>query len=616
MNYLKTFNLAREPFSNTPDPEFFFQSRQHLGCLQKIEVAVRLRRGLNVVIGDVGSGKTTICRQILRRFAADEELETHLILDPSFDSPSDFLGKVSEMMLGRRPLPGANDWQVKEDIKQYLFRRGVEDQKTVVLIIDEGQKIPVYGLEILREFLNYETNEYKLLQIVIFAQREFEPKIKALPNFADRINLYHRLEPLSFSETRDLIHFRLHQASDTPNVPNMFTYPALYAIYQASGGYPRKIINLCHLCTLALIVENRTKCDFFLVRRCRRGIVGIRGFNWRRAAAGALLACLVAVLVVWWDPVDLIRGNAPFDRLSTLGTRILGIVKTTEPPSETPKEEPPATEADLKTAGTETAPGAEVPEPPVESAPAPAPVAATTAEKPAMASELEPPSEPMVPSIPEASADSGAVGPDQPLVQVEPVEPTATASVAEPQPAEPVVEKPVMKGPKLPESLGGVPIKRGETLSGMILRVYGVLGPEILGRVVNANPHLEDLNKIPIDRTIYFPAARQTVTATTEPRYWVQIAETETLAEAFAMLRSTAAEARKIRVVPYFHPQNGVTFAVVLWSYYPSREEAQNQLSGLPGSIGDQAKVVTLYDPDGIYYADPFQRKQERSETY
>ena len=86
MDYYKLLQLEREPFSNSPDPEFFFQSRQHRGCLQKLELALRLKRGLNIVMGDIGSGKTTLCREIIRKFAAEPEFETHLILDPAFTS--------------------------------------------------------------------------------------------------------------------------------------------------------------------------------------------------------------------------------------------------------------------------------------------------------------------------------------------------------------------------------------------------------------------------------------------------------------------------------------------------------------------------------------------------
>jgi general secretion pathway protein A len=190
MDYFSILNLKREPFSNSPDPEYFFLSRQHNTCIQKLELSLRLRRGLNVVIGDVGTGKTTLCRQLIRRFAGDEDAETHLILDPSFSNPLEFLSTVAEMFEQVKVEPGANEWQIKEIIKKYIFRKAVDEKKTIILIIDEGQKIPVFCLEILREFLNYETNEYKLLQIVIFAQKEFAETLEDHANFADRINLY------------------------------------------------------------------------------------------------------------------------------------------------------------------------------------------------------------------------------------------------------------------------------------------------------------------------------------------------------------------------------------------------------------------------------------------
>ena len=76
MEYFSILNLDQEPFSNSPDPEYFFRSQQHMGCLQKLELSLRLRRGLNVVIGDVGTGKTTLCRQLIRNFADDKDYET------------------------------------------------------------------------------------------------------------------------------------------------------------------------------------------------------------------------------------------------------------------------------------------------------------------------------------------------------------------------------------------------------------------------------------------------------------------------------------------------------------------------------------------------------------
>ena len=235
MDYFGLLNLNREPFSNSPDPDFFFHSRQHMDCLQKLELSLLLRRGLNVIIGEVGTGKTTLCRQLIRRFAQKEEIETHLILDPHFLNATEFLATVTKMLVGKKPAAGSHDWQIKEHIKQYLFRKGVDQKKTVILVIDEGQKIPAFCLEILREFLNYETNEYKLLQIVIFAQTEFENTIRKYPNFADRINLFHLLKPLSFNDTRLMIKFRLEKSSNSRKKLNLFTYPALWAIFRITG---------------------------------------------------------------------------------------------------------------------------------------------------------------------------------------------------------------------------------------------------------------------------------------------------------------------------------------------------------------------------------------------
>ena len=144
MDVFKSLNLNKEPFSNSPDPDFFFKSHQHYSCLQKIEISLRLRRGLNVVVGDLGTGKTTLCRQLIRNFADDKDYETHLILDPRFRSPSEFLGAVVEMFEGALPLDVSDEWQAKELIKRYLFRRGVDEKKAVILIIDEGHKLPPF----------------------------------------------------------------------------------------------------------------------------------------------------------------------------------------------------------------------------------------------------------------------------------------------------------------------------------------------------------------------------------------------------------------------------------------------------------------------------------------
>lgn len=298
MVYFEILNLKKEPFSNSPDPEFFFQSRQHLGCLQQLEISVYLRRGLNVVVGDVGTGKTTLCRQLIKKFTANDEFEAHLILDPHFNTASEFLSTVAEIFEGCKPATCVENGRIKESIKQHLFRKGVDEDKTVILIIDEGQKIPLFCLEILREFLNYETNEYKLMQIIIFAQKEFEKTVRENANFADRINLYYHLKPLNFRETRRLIQFRIDQSSESAKTLALFSYPSLWAIYLASRGYPRKIINLCHRILLTMIIQNRPRAGWFMVRSCVQRTFSQRSKIWRWVTAAAALPSLLAIALM------------------------------------------------------------------------------------------------------------------------------------------------------------------------------------------------------------------------------------------------------------------------------------------------------------------------------
>ncbi len=271
MEYFKLLHLTREPFSNSPDPAFFYESNQHKECIQKLEIALRLRRGLNVVTGEVGTGKTTLCRQLIQTFSGDSRISASLILDPDFTDPRSFLSAIIHMMTGRRPGPEDTIPDMKEHLKHYLFQKGVEEDRTVVLIVDEGQKMSPACLETLRELLNFETNEYKLLQIIIFAQNEFTDTLEELPNLADRINLYYRLAPLNFKDTRALIHHRLQHAVE-PESPgrHLFSLPARWRIFRLSGGYPRKIIHLCHQCLLAMIIQNKTVVGWRIAGACAR----------------------------------------------------------------------------------------------------------------------------------------------------------------------------------------------------------------------------------------------------------------------------------------------------------------------------------------------------------
>jgi general secretion pathway protein A len=302
MEYYNILNLKKEPFSNSPEPEFFFESPKHLGCLQKLELAVRLRRGLNVVIGDVGTGKTTLCRKLIQQLSASptdsQEIETHLLLDPSFKNSVEFLQTVCLLLKIKDAQDRESEWQLKENIKNYLFSKGVNEEKIVVLIIDEGQKIPEDCLEILREFLNYETNNFKLLQIIIFAQKEFKKILNNRSNLSDRINTLYYLKPLNFSQTRAMINHRISVARDFGKTPSLFSYWALLAVYLTSKGYPRRVVSLCHQVILSLIIRGKKKAGFFLVRSSRSEIFVRSSQKIKWVAVSLLVTVVVAIVIV------------------------------------------------------------------------------------------------------------------------------------------------------------------------------------------------------------------------------------------------------------------------------------------------------------------------------
>lgn len=491
MHYFEIFDLRLEPFSNSPDPEFFYQAQSHRECLNSLEIALRLKRGLNVVLGEVGAGKSTLCRQLVRTLAQDDDFETHLFLDPYFDSPAEFLAVLCRSLTGAAPAEGEGEWQVKERIKNALLDRAVERGRHVVVLLDEGQKIPPLCLEILRELLNFETNDSKLLQIVIFAQKEFAAVIASLPNFADRINERIELGPLSFSETRAMVRHRLATASKTGHAPELFTPAGYLALHLASGGHPRKIVSLGHKIMLGLIVKNRTRAGWRQVTAAARQ----RGLTPWRARLGGYAA-----------------GAATLAVLAVLGWQML----------QTPES------------GGEVAskPATETVAPVSQDAPAPP-------ERPAIAPEAKQP----------------------------------------------------------PQMLGSVPLSAGESVSELIVNVYGRFTPELLRKVAAANPDIADVNSVARGRRVAMPLP-EAVEAGGE--WWLVAGEADELAAAYLKLRTLRLPGLKVRLLPLFDERTGLRFAVAAFPSSRSEDAAQVRLASL-GPDGSRFELKRFAAPVRYY---------------
>lgn len=264
MSYFKVLGLDKEPFSTSPDPNFFFESEEHRAALMRLMIEIRLKRGLSVILGDVGTGKTTLSRKLFQLLKERQDIIFHMILDPTAESETVFLESLVRTFKIEMA-SGASLLDYKEAIKRYLFEKGVEEGKTIVLLIDEAQKLNSLGLEILRVLLNYETTEYKLLQLVLLGQIEFLPKLKEIRNVWDRISLKFVINPLDERQTRELIDFRLRQAGYNSTVP-FFTDEAASEIYEYTKGYPRRISLICHNALKSLVMENKPVVDLSLVK--------------------------------------------------------------------------------------------------------------------------------------------------------------------------------------------------------------------------------------------------------------------------------------------------------------------------------------------------------------
>ncbi|MCK9429689.1 MAG: AAA family ATPase [Candidatus Omnitrophica bacterium] len=265
MSYFAIIGLNKEPFSTSPDPNFFYESSEHRAALMRLVIEVRLKRGLSVVLGDVGTGKTTLSRKLFQMLKERDDIIFHMILDPTFDTEEIFLDSLVRTFGIEIASPHPTILDYKEAIKRYLFEQGAEKNKTVVLLIDEAQKLNSLSLEALRMLLNYETNEFKLLQLVILGQMELLPRLTEIRNLIDRVSLLYTLSPFGMDETREMIEFRVRQAGYNGR-EKLFSEAAIMEIFKYTEGYPRRIGMLCHKALKLLVMKNKLIVDNEIIK--------------------------------------------------------------------------------------------------------------------------------------------------------------------------------------------------------------------------------------------------------------------------------------------------------------------------------------------------------------
>jgi len=256
--YLTSFNLNEEPFNTTANPRFFYQSPIHSTALGKTEFTVDAKKGLTIVFGDTGYGKSTLARLLHGKFIEKGYISV-LLTNPNYPTTNSLLRTIIQEF----QLPKTSK-AFKENLdifKNYLFEQAVENNKTVVLIIDEAQTLRIPLLELLRQIINYETNDMKLLQLVLFSQEQLRTKLThpLARNFRSRIALASTLEAMGKKEHAEMIDFRWRVASGNQQHP--FTHEALEAIYIHSNGMPREACIIADNSLLAAYLAGKNVVD-------------------------------------------------------------------------------------------------------------------------------------------------------------------------------------------------------------------------------------------------------------------------------------------------------------------------------------------------------------------
>ena len=254
--YEAHFGFRQPPFALTPDTRFFFSQASHQDALNTLLVALRGGEGFLKITGEVGLGKTQLCRQLLG--ALGPGFVTAYIPNPAL-SPAALFRSVAEE-LGCQPPAATAPEQMLKLISHQLLANAERGVRTV-LVVDEAQALSDETLEAIRLLTNLETETYKLLQVVLFGQPELDARLagRHLRQLRQRISFSHRLQPLSPDDVRAYVRHRLEIAG--ARNPALFTEGALRVVYRASRGTPRLINILCHKALLAAFGPGRAAVD-------------------------------------------------------------------------------------------------------------------------------------------------------------------------------------------------------------------------------------------------------------------------------------------------------------------------------------------------------------------
>ncbi|MBF0503873.1 MAG: AAA family ATPase [Candidatus Omnitrophica bacterium] len=259
--YNQFYGFKESPFNLTPNSRFFFASHKHTEALDSLVYAINQRKGFVVITGEIGSGKTTVCRTLLNRL--DRHTQVALITNTHLSSKDLLMTVLEDLEIEFSN--GGSKARLLSNLNTYLIDQ-IKQDNNVVLIIDEAQNLKPAVLEEIRMLSNLETETEKLIQIILLGQPELKQKLalSRLEQLRQRVAVYFHLTPLSEDETKEYILHRLKIASGTDH--QYMTAEALQWVFKFSKGVPRLINQICDSAFLTGYITETSMIDERIIK--------------------------------------------------------------------------------------------------------------------------------------------------------------------------------------------------------------------------------------------------------------------------------------------------------------------------------------------------------------
>jgi general secretion pathway protein A len=490
MDYLNNIHCNKEPFAATSGKDSYLNKPFH-EALEKLTHSIRLGAGLHVVVGANGSGKTTLLEQLSEKFSGDKNTIVLSINNPQYSNLPQFLTTLAGAFKTIKPPSGMEDKKFQEAFHTFFHKQCLQEKKSVLLLIDNGQTLPDFCLQALNDLYNHHTDCRRMLQTVICGDPSLQKKIKSINEINNRVVFTIPLKSFSFKETKEFIRFHLERAALTPDSPPaLFSTSSQWAIYRLTQGDPKQIIDLCHFIVLTLVIENQEKANWFMTLRCANLLTPKRAKKLQLIRAGSLSSLIVLMLIfgLWSEQMQTVM--APPTKLTAKHSVAKKILPTKPHPQEVAKVEEAVQPEPEKAQESAIVPPAEK--------------EISTIIEEAIQQEPEVAKEVVISPAEKITAITNDAAQEKTPAGINVQEESGIETVPVVPGAVPVEEITKIISPAILERREVMP---GDTFLVMIQKVYGPghLKPHFINQVIAANPQLRNPENLAVGNEVFFP---------------------------------------------------------------------------------------------------------------